>query len=131
MANPLKVPVDQNVQLITFNVPANITSTADPIFRYIPPQRCKPLYARVVPLTEFDRTTGDETYVLSVEVATVKVSTDNTAIGTGNKALPMTCTIPDTQVVAADAIIEVIATLGGTSPIIPAGSLVILAVQHY
>lgn len=115
------------IKHLTFELPADVTATANPLFRFTTPVGMTPLACRVTPLTEFDRTTGDETYVISVEDDTVKISTDNAAVTTPNKALAHECTFAAGTVIAKDSVVEIIATLGGTTPIIPARSVVVFS----
>lgn len=112
-----------------FELPADVTATANPLFRIYMPQACVPISCRITPLTEFDFTTGNETYVLSVEDDDSKISTDNTAIAAGNKTAVMEATFALTNaVVAAGSYVDIVVTLGGTTPIIPARSVVELDV---
>jgi hypothetical protein len=70
-----------------------------------------------------DFTTGDETYVVSIEDNTTKISTDNAAITAGNKTGPIICTVPAaSRPIAVGHYITVTLTLGGTTPIVPANS---------
>lgn len=111
-------------EMITFRVAASITATTDPLLRFYAKTGMTPISFRIDPLTEFDFTTGDETYILSVEDDTVKISTNNTTIAAGNKTNTAEATFADGTRIAKDSVVELIVTLGGTTPIIIAGSLV-------
>lgn len=109
---------------ITFRTAANITATTDPLLRFYAKTGLTPISFRIDPLTEFDFTTGDETYALSVEDDTAAISTANAAISGTNKTNTAEATFAAGTVIAKDSVVELIVTLGGTTPIIPAGSLV-------
>jgi hypothetical protein len=102
---------------------ADITSTTNPVVRYITPVGLTPLAFRITPYSEFDFTTGNETLVMSVEDDTVAISTANTTLAAANKALIAEATFAASTHVAKDSVLEFIVTLGGTTPIIPAGSV--------
>ena len=77
------------------------------------------------PAGGFDRTTGDETYVISIEDNTTKISTDNAALTTALKTGPIICTVaPASRPIAAGHYVTVTLTLGGTTPIVPALSTI-------
>jgi hypothetical protein len=112
---------------IMYRVVANITSTTDPILRFVAKCGMTPVAFTIHPLTSFDFTTGDETYALSVEDDGVAISTANTAIAAGNKTAPAEATFAASTQIAKDSVVELIVTLAGTTPIIPAGSLVVFS----
>ncbi len=103
---------------------ADITATTDPLFRFTANQGLSPLSLRITPMDEFDFTTTDETYVLSMEDDGTKISTDNTAIAAGNKTAAMEATFASGTHVASGSVLEIVVTLGGTTPIIPTYSVV-------
>jgi hypothetical protein len=103
---------------------ADVTATTDPLFRFTANVGMSPLSLRCTPMDEFDRTTEDETYVLSMEDDTTKISTDNTAVTTVAKAAAIEATFALGTHVAAGSVMEIIVTLGGTTPIIPAYSVI-------
>jgi len=109
-----KVPPGFPMQVLCFNHDAQITTTAT-IFDFLAPQDMTIVGLHAT--GTFDRTTGDETYVLSVEDATVKVSTNGAAIAspTGQKAIECTFGDGGHHVDAGDRI-EIILTNGGTTP---------------
>lgn len=80
--------------------------------------RCCPVAAG------FDFTTTDETYVLSLEDDTTKISTDNAAVTALNKTGPLQATFPKGQYIAKDSFVTITLTLGGTTPIVPKGSTI-------
>lgn len=122
--NKQETPAGFEKHTIMLEIPANLTATTDPTFRFKTPVGMTPLACRCTPVTEFDRTTEDETYVISVEDDGTKISTDNAAVTTASKANPIECTFAQGTHIEKDSVVEIIFTLGGTSPIVPARSIV-------
>lgn len=118
----LKTPPEGKVMAIRQFFPANITATTT-FFRFKASTNILPLGFRICPNTAFDRTSSDETYVLELQDDTVKCSTDNAAVTNTNNTSPIECTFTQGSIIAKDSWVVGLATLGGTSPIIPAGSL--------
>lgn len=102
---------------------ASLTSTKDPCYRFYAASQMVPLALRLTPSTEFDFTAGNETYVLSMEDDTVKISTNNTAVSALNKTAPLQATFASGTVIAAGSYVEIVLTLGGTTPVVPALSV--------
>jgi hypothetical protein len=112
---------------IMYRVVANITATTDPILRFVAKCGMTPVAFTIHPLTEFDFTSTTETYVLSVEDDGTVISTANAAISAANKTAPAEATFAAGTQIAKDSVVELIVTLGSTTPIIPAGSLVVFS----
>jgi len=95
-----------------------INATANPLIKFTTPVGFTPLALRVC--FTADRTTGDETYVVSMEDDTVAISTANDAVAgaTGYKVIEATFAL--STHVAKDSVVEIIFTLGGTSPLMDA-----------
>jgi hypothetical protein len=109
----------------SYQIPTNITATQ--IFaRIYVEDGFTVLGARLTPVAAgVDFTTTDETYVISIEDNTTKISTDNTAITALNKTGPSACTVAAaSRRIAAGHYVTVTLTLGGTTPIVPALSVV-------
>lgn len=119
-----QAPPGMPKQTFTFVLPAALSATTDPIVRFKANVGMTPLSVRCTPLTEFDRADGNETYVLSVEDDGVKVSTDNAAVQTATKTEPIEATFASGTYIAKGSVVEIILTLGGTSPSVPARSLI-------
>lgn len=111
--NKSEVPAGFPKQTITFTSVAQITSTQNPLFKFTLPVGATPLALRLS--GTFDFTTGNETYVLSLEDDTVKISTDNSAIAATGYTVIEATFATGTQI-AKDSALEIIVTLGGTTP---------------
>ena len=111
-------------QMITFRLASAITATTDPLLRFYARTGMTPLSFRICPLTVFDRADGNETYTLSVRAGGVTISTANTPVTTAGNMLTAEATFAPGVRIAKDAVVELVVTLGGTTPSIPAGSLV-------
>lgn len=112
--NKSEVPAGFKKQTLTWMYKVQLTATANPYIQFTTPVGFTPLALRCC--ATCDRSTGDETYVISLEDDTVKISTDNTAVSgsTGYKVLE--ATFAQGTHVAKDSVIEIILTLGGTTP---------------
>jgi hypothetical protein len=113
----------RNKKTIAFQNAAAIEATVDPLLRFTAQTGMTPLSLRCTPYTEFDRSVEDETYVLSLEDDTVKISTSNTAVATATKTSTIEATFTAGTHIAKDSVLEIVVTLGGDGPIIPARSL--------
>ena len=121
----MKTAAGISKHIAVFRLDSAISSTTDPAVRFTAKQNMTMLALRVSPLTEFDRTTGDETYVASLADDGTKISTDNGAVTTAAKTSTIESTFAAaTRTVAAESIVTITLTLGGTTPIIPAGSVI-------
>jgi hypothetical protein len=110
---------------LAFMIPANMTTTANAV-RFTAQTGMTPLEVRCTPLTEFDFTTGNETYVLSMTDDGTEIATSSaTTIAAGNKTatLKAPATSQSTHI-AKDSVMVILMTTSGTTPITPAGSLI-------
>jgi hypothetical protein len=119
-----QVPAGFPKRTMSFEVPVALTATSDPHLRFTAQMDMMPLSLRCTPITEFDRTTEDETYVLSMEDDTTKITTDNAAVTTALKTATIEATFTAGTKIAKGSIVEIILTLGGTTPIVPARSVI-------
>ena len=107
---------------ICHTVHTALTTTENPVFRFVAQQDMIPLALRCTPTTSFAFTT-DTTYVISMEDDTTKISTDNAAV-TVTQTAPIEATFAAGTRIAAGSVVEVVFTLGGTSPSVDASSLI-------
>lgn len=111
--NPSEVPNTFPKRTMTWLYKTQVVATADPFIKFTIPVGCTPLALRLSGTFEF--TTGDETYVISLEDDTVKISTDGTAIA----AIGYVCqeaTFALSTHIAKDSVLEIVLTLAGTTP---------------
>jgi hypothetical protein len=124
--NKSEIPSGPLKQTLTFCMPTARTATQDPEVRYITPVGITPLALRVTPLAAFVRNDSDETYVVSLEDDGTKISTDNGAVTNANAADAIEATFAASTHVAKDSVLEVVLTLGGTTPSLAAKSIISL-----
>jgi hypothetical protein len=122
--NVQEQPSDKAKQM-TIVIDTALDATVDPYLRFYAKTAITPLSCAIHPLTEFEFGDADETYVVSVEDDTVKISTDDTAVSALNKTAPITATFADNTQIAKDSVVEIVITIGGTTPSIPAQSLLV------
>lgn len=97
-------------------------ATVDPVYRFYVPSSIVPLALRLTPLDTFTFDDLDESYVISLEDDGTKISTDNGAVTAANNAKVLEATF-DNKVIAAGSYVEIVLTLAGTSPSVPALSV--------
>ena len=100
-------------QTMTWMYKTQVTSTADPFIKFTAPVAMTPLALRLSGTFEF--TTGDETYVISLEDDTTKISTNNAAVAAIGYA-QLEATFAAGTRIAKDSVLEIVLTLGGTTP---------------
>ena len=98
---------------MTWMYKTQVTATADPFIKFTTPVGFTPLALRLCGV--FDFTTTNETYVISLEDDTVKISTDNAAVA-ATAYTTLEATFAAGTNVAKDSVVEIILTLGGTTP---------------
>jgi hypothetical protein len=108
---------------MTIVIDTALDTTVDPYLRFVAKTAMTPLSCSIHPLTAF-AFDGDTAYTLSVEDDTVKISTNNAAI-TSAQTTPIVCTFATNTQIAKDSVVEIVITIGGTTPSIPAQSLLI------
>jgi hypothetical protein len=99
-------------QTKTWYLDSSITATANPLFVFHAEQGMSLLALRFN-ATTLDYGDTDETYVISLEDDGTKVSTDNSAATATQTTYEATF---DNKYVAAGSKVEIIFTLGGTTP---------------
>jgi len=110
--NPSEVPAGFPKHTMTWMYKTQVIATADPFIKFTAPVGMTPLALRLS--GTFDFTTGDETYVISLEDDTTKISTNNAAAAAGYNVLEATFAL--STHIAKDSVLEIILTLAGTIP---------------
>ncbi len=114
--NKAEVPAGFPKRTMQFTREADITSTQDPTFTFTAQTGMTPLSLRFTATGVVDRTTADETYIISMEDDDTKISTDNAAALLINVTYEATFAI--STHIAKDSVLEIIFTLAGTTPIL-------------
>lgn len=111
--NKSEVPAGFKKVTRTWLYKTQVTATADPFIKFTTPIGLTPLALRLS--GTFDFTTGDETYVISLEDDTTKISTNGTAIAATGYVCQEATFAAGTHI-AKDSVLEVVITLAGTTP---------------